>query len=73
VTIARHNGNPANFSIGNNDFLIYADIDGWFIKGKNKSSSLPILLDKDKKLTGVQRTEIFLDDLYKQAHTLQGK
>lgn len=73
VTIARHNGNPANFPIGNNDFLVYSDIDGWFIKGNNKSTSLPILLDKNKKLTGVQRTEAFLDDLYKQAKTLQGK
>ena len=73
VAIANHNGSPASFPIGDNDFLIYLDIDGWFIKSKNKSPSLSIPVDKDKKLSVIQRTEAFLDDLYKQAQTLQGK
>lgn len=71
VSIVRHDGSPATYPIGNNDFLIYKDIDGYFIKWKNRAISLPVSFDKE--LRGIQRIEAFLDDFYKQAQTLRRK
>jgi hypothetical protein len=71
VDIVHHNGSPASYPIGGNDFLMYLDVDGWFIKGKNKSSLLPI--SADKKLAGIQRIEAFLEEIYNQAKILQKK
>ena len=48
VSVARHNGNPASYPIGNSDFIIFSDVDGWFIKGKSKLLILPVMLDKNK-------------------------
>jgi hypothetical protein len=84
VSVARHNGNPASYPIGNSDFMIFMDVDGWFIKEKNKSLIIPIPLregglydpfDKNKP-EGVQliaRTEAFLDELNQQAQKLRAK
>lgn len=72
VSVERHNGNPASLPIGNNDFIIFRDVDGMFIKGKNKVSILPVTFDKNKP-DGVPRTEAFLDELSQQAHNLRAK
>ena len=73
VSVARHNGNPAAYPVGNNDFIIFRDVDGWFIKGKNKALIIPLTFDKNKP-EGVQliaRTEAFLDELHQQAQNLR--
>jgi hypothetical protein len=43
VEVKRHEGNPANKVVENNDFLIFLDVDGWHIKGRNKPRSILIL------------------------------
>ncbi|MFH2137450.1 MAG: hypothetical protein ABII88_02940 [Candidatus Omnitrophota bacterium] len=73
VSVARHNGNPASHPIGNSDFIIFVDVDGWFIKEKNKPLILPVTFDKYKLLQGIPRTEAFLDELNQQAQNLCAK
>lgn len=77
VSVARHNGNPASYPIGNSDFIIFMDVDGWFIKEKNKSLiiSIPFPFDKNKPegVPLIARTEAFLDELNQQAQNLRAK
>jgi hypothetical protein len=67
VTIVQVN-DPAAASIGENDFLIYRDVDGWFIKGR-KSAPAKIVMDVDS-LPSVLRTKSFLDSLKERAQAL---
>jgi hypothetical protein len=72
VSVARHNGNPASYPFGNNDFIIFMDVDGWFIKEKNKTLIIPLTIDKNKP-EGFPRTEAFLDELNQQVQNLRAK
>jgi len=72
VSVVKHNGNPTSYPMGNSDFMIFNDVDGWFIKGKSKPLIIPLMFDKNKP-GGVQRTEAFLDELSKQAQNLLNK
>jgi hypothetical protein len=72
VSVMRHSGNPASYPIGNNDFIIFSDVDGWFIKEKNKALILSVTIDKNKPV-GVPSTEAFLDELNQQAQNLRAK
>jgi len=72
VSIVKHDGKPTSYPMGNNDFIIFNDVDGWFIKGKSKPLIIPLMFDKNKP-GGVQRTEAFLDELSKQAQNLLNK
>jgi hypothetical protein len=59
---------PAAASIGGNDFLIYRDIDSWFIKGQ-KTSPKKILMDASSA-SGLSRTNSFLEFLEERAHNM---
>jgi hypothetical protein len=59
---------PANAPIGKNDFLIYRDIDGWFIKSQ-ESSTKRIVMDANSP-PGISRTNSFLDSLEERAHSM---
>lgn len=72
VSVVKHNGNPASYPIGNSDFIIFNDVDGWFIKGKSKPLIIPLIFEKNRP-GGVQRTETFLNELNQQAQNLLTK
>lgn len=72
VSVVKHNGTPASYPMGNSDFIIFNDVDGWFIKGKSKTLIIPLIFDKNKP-RGVQRTETFLNELNQQAQNLLSK
>ena len=59
---------PAAVSIGGNEFLIYCDIDGWFIKTP-KSSPYKVVMDASAA-PGLPRTRAFLDTLEQTARGL---
>ena len=46
IAIERHNGNPASYPIGDNDYLIFRDVDGWFIRSKSSPRALAIMPDQ---------------------------
>jgi hypothetical protein len=72
VAVERHNGNPASFPIGNYDYLIFADVDGWFIRGKNNPR--PISLPFDKNISDeTSRRLAFLDLISQQAKALRSQ
>lgn len=72
VSVERHNGNPASFPIGNYDYMVFVDVDGWFISGRDNPKGLPISFDKNKPV-GAPRTLAFLDLLYQQAKVIHSK
>ena len=59
---------PADASIGAHDFLIYRDIDLWYIKGR-KTSPKKILMDSTST-SGLSRTNSFLELLEERAHNM---
>jgi hypothetical protein len=74
--IRRHDGNPANTTVGDNDFLIFCDVDGWSIKGKNKPNSILIKWNRLKgadKNIAVQNAIAFLDAISQKADELRTK
>ena len=46
VSVERHAGNPASFCTWDYDFMIFADIDGWFVKGREYQLPLAVVFDK---------------------------
>jgi hypothetical protein len=72
VSVARHNGNPTSFPIGDNEFVVFLDVDGWFVKGKDSPRALQ--LPFDPKISDIDsRRFAFLDSLSKQASIIRGK
>lgn len=45
TTVAFHDGNPATYPIGKHDFLVFRDVDGWFIKGKGGAPPRVVAVD----------------------------
>lgn len=72
VSIERHNGNPASHPVGNYDYLVFIDVDGWFVRDRNNPRSLLVLVDKSIS-DDTSRTLSFLDSLYQQAISLRSK
>jgi hypothetical protein len=72
VSVARHNGNPASFPIGDYDFVVFVDVDGCFIKGKDYPKAIQIPVDKSISDIALRR-QAFLDLLGKQARIIRGK
>jgi hypothetical protein len=72
VSVERHKGNPASFSIGDYDFMVFADVDGWFIKGKGNPKPFPIIT-ADKSIDIDARILAFLDLLSQQAKALRSQ
>lgn len=64
VSVAYQNGNPASFPIGEHDYLVFVDVDGWFIKGRNNPKPLAISFEK---------TKLPLEMLQQQAKALRTK
>jgi len=64
-TVEKHNGNPASLPIGNSDYLIFADLDGWFLKGKEIVKTLQLSLDLTKPIVA------FPDSIYEQVKALK--
>jgi hypothetical protein len=72
VSVARHNGNPTTFPIGDYDFVVFLDVDGWFIKGKDNPRVLPIPFDNS--ISDIEpRRLAFLNLLNQQAHLICSK
>lgn len=59
---------PAAAPLGESDFLIYRDVDGWFIKGR-KSAPTKIVMDASN-LPSVPRTRGFLDSIEERSRAL---
>lgn len=72
VSVERHNGNPAAHPIGDYDFVVFVDVDGWAIRGNATPRPLPIAIDKSKAV-GRAQTLTFLDTLSEQARALKNK
>jgi len=72
VSLARHNGNPASFPIGDYDFVVFVDVDGWSIKGKDSPRAIQILIDKSIA-DADSRILAFLDLLGREARIIRGK
>jgi hypothetical protein len=82
VSVAYQNGNPASFPIGNNDYVAFVDVDGWFLKTRNNPKPMLIFqsfdqyFDKNKPLTKaslIPPTLAFLDSLCQRAKGLRSK
>ncbi len=67
VTVGQHNGNPASSPIDKYDFVIYVDVDGWFIKGEKGPRAMSILGAVPFQAPQIS---LFLDSLNKQAEYL---
>jgi hypothetical protein len=67
VSRERHNGNPASYPMKHFDFLVFVDIDGHFIKCKDK----PKVERVTYKPEGGP-VEAFLDELTLKANALRG-
>ena len=65
VAVAYQNGNPASFPMGGYDYLVFVDVDGWFLRGRNNPKPLLVAFPKD-------RPKLFLDSLQEQAKALRG-
>jgi|WetSurMetagenome_2_1015567.scaffolds.fasta_scaffold337034_1 hypothetical protein len=65
VSIDLHNGQPASYYNENYDYIIFYDIDGWFIKGKKHPK--PLEISYDLKIPLKPRMMAFLDLLGQQA------
>ncbi len=72
VAVERHNGNPASFPIGYYDYMIFLDVDGWFVKGRDNPRGLPITMEKGKSVDA-PHVLAFLDSICQQAKALSGK
>jgi hypothetical protein len=72
VSVASHNGNPTFFPMGDSDFMVFLDVDGWFIKSKDDARSLPISFDRSLP-AGATSALVFLDGLYQNANALRSK
>jgi hypothetical protein len=72
VSVERHSGNPAVYPIGDYDFVVFVDVDGWAIKEKATPRPVPIAVDK-RKAAGRAHTLAFLDTLSEQARALKNK
>jgi hypothetical protein len=69
IEIEKHNGSPSSHPIGIYDYIVFLDVDGWFIKEKKDSKILQIFMDKSKPL-GTPRIISILDSINKQAESL---
>ncbi len=67
VTVTRV-GDPAVAAIEGNDYLIYRDIDGWFIQNP-KTAPKKVVIDADAG-SGLPRTRSFLSSLEERARSL---
>ena len=72
VSVARHNGNPASFTTEDYEFIIFLDVDGWYIRMKDKARPISLPIDKSKPV-GAPRVLSFLDVLYQQVTALRAK
>lgn len=75
VSVTSHNGNINSIPTDKVDYLIYIDVDGWFIRG-NKSSYLspPITFKKHRDIKELsKRVDAFLNDFHEQARIIRNK
>jgi hypothetical protein len=62
VTVDSHSGNPALIPVENYNYLIYLDVDGWFIKGRGEKLGRRIPYDQANSQI-VSQTLTFLESL----------
>lgn len=72
VSVDRHNGDPASYYSDKYDFVVYADVDGWYIKSKNNPRALRLPMD-NTKASGTPRNIAFLDLISQRARELRVK
>jgi hypothetical protein len=65
VSVAYQNGNPAPFPIGEYDYLAFVDVDGWFLRGRDKPKPLLVATLNDKH-------KLLIESLEQQARSLRG-
>lgn len=78
ISVARHNGNPASYAIGDNDYMVFRDVDGWFIRGKDNPRALLVNIIYARPYGISESIEapkalVFLDMLSQQAKSLGSK
>jgi hypothetical protein len=69
VHIELYNGNTVSYPVGNYDYLIFFDVDGWFIRDKNSPVPLPVPFMKTISVD-TSLTISYLDSLSQQATSL---
>jgi hypothetical protein len=72
IFVDLHNGNPSSYPGGEYDFVVYVDVDGWYIKSKNNSRALRVPFE-NIKLSGTPRHIAILDLFSQQARELNIK
>jgi hypothetical protein len=72
VAVAFKDGSPAMHPMGEHDFLVFVDVDGWFIKGRGRAQPRPVALDRRRPLS-LETLPGFLDGLQREAGELRGK
>jgi hypothetical protein len=65
-----HNGQPASYLNDNFDYIIFFDVDGWFIKGKKHP--MPLLIEIDRKVSLNSQMPVFLELLSEKAYIIKG-
>lgn len=71
VAVAFKDGSPAMHPMGEHDFLVFVDVDGWFIKGRGTTQPRPVAMDRRRPLS-LETLSGFLDGLQREAE-LRGK
>jgi hypothetical protein len=66
IIVDRHNGNPMSFLIGGFDYVVFADVDGWYLRIKGNPIPLAIPFDNTESID-LNHILIFLDSIDQQA------
>lgn len=69
VSVAYQNGNPASFPIGDYDYLVFEDVDGWFLRARDNPK--PFLLEPLSLALLENKPKQLLDSLQQQAKALR--
>ena len=73
VSIAFHDGNPGTYSIGEHDFLVFADVDGWFVRGKETPHAQPRSITQDAEPRTSSAISTLLDALEREIDALRAR
>jgi hypothetical protein len=75
LAVSFHNGNPHSTPMDTADYLIYADVDGWFVRGKKSSDiSSRFNLKKYFEIKDLgQRTEAIIKEFHEQVLIIKNK
>jgi hypothetical protein len=72
VAVAFQDANPATYPIGEHDFLVFVDIDGWFVTDKGGARPRSVAMDRSRPVD-LATLSTFLNGLERHASELRGK